>query len=306
MTDIAINETGLAPDPAPESAPRLGDTPRRKRRLGLSPSLIVALALVLIVVLMIVVIPFLPGYDPLTQDLTKRFLLPGSPGHLLGTDQLGRDMLDRLALAGRTSLSIAIPAVAVNIVIGVLLGLFAGYFGGWLDNVISALADIQLAIPIMLLLIAIVSAIGPSEITLIVVIGLTNWVGYARVSRATAWQLREREFMWAPKTHGASRPWIMRKHLLPNVIPSLAVLVPFDIGVIILLEAALSYLGLGIQAPTPSWGGMIKDGQAYLSLSPLTTVLPGIMLFMLVAGLQFASQRLTGERDGVRQDAFSQ
>jgi peptide/nickel transport system permease protein len=299
MTELTTNSTGLAA-PLP--------TRRRSaaKRLALTPSLVVAVVLVLIVVLVIVVVPLLPFYDPTSQDLTKRFAGLFSPGHLLGTDQLGRDMLSRLALAGRTSLSIALPAVVLNLVIGVILGLFAGYFGGWLDNVISALADIQLAIPIMLLLIAVVSAIGPNVLTLIVVIGLTNWVGYARVSRATAWQLREREFMWAPKTHGASERWIMRKHLIPNVIPSLAVLVPFDIGVIILLEAALSYLGLGVQAPTPSWGGMIQDGQDYLRQDALVTVLPGLMLFMLVAGLQFASQRLTGERGGLRQDAFSQ
>jgi peptide/nickel transport system permease protein len=187
-----------------------------------------------------------------------------------------------------------VPAVALNLLIGVTLGLIAGYFGGKLDNVISALSDIQLAIPIMLLLIAIVSAIGPSVLTLIVVIGVANWVGYARVARATAWSLREREFIWAPKTHGATHGWILRKHLVPNVIPALAVLVPFDLGVIVLLEAALSFLGLGIQAPTPSWGGMIEEGQTYLRDSPMITILPGLMLFMLVAGLQFMSQRLTG------------
>lgn len=264
-------------------------------RAPLSASFFVATGLVVIVVLTIVLVPLLPFFDPDTQDLRARFLLPlADPAHLLGTDALGRDMLSRLAVAGRVSLSIAVPAVALNLLIGVTLGLIAGYFGGRLDNVISALSDIQLAIPIMLLLIAIVSAIGPSVLTLIVVIGVANWVGYARVARATAWSLREREFIWAPKTHGATHGWILRKHLVPNVIPALAVLVPFDLGVIVLLEAALSFLGLGIQAPTPSWGGMIEEGQTYLRDSPMITILPGLMLFMLVAGLQFMSQRLTG------------
>jgi peptide/nickel transport system permease protein len=269
----------------------------RQRRRSLSASFYVASALVLIVLVIVLVVPFLPGFDPTAQDLQLRFMPPfQSVEHILGTDALGRDMLDRLALAGRVSLSIAVPAVALNLVIGVTLGLLAGYFGGKLDNVISGLSDIQLAIPIMLLLIAIVSAVGPSTLTLVVVIGIANWVGYARVSRATAWSLREREFIWAPKTHGAGNAWILRKHLIPNVIPALAVLVPFDIGVIVLLEAALSFLGLGIQAPTPSWGGMIEDGQTYLRDDVWLSVLPGIMLFMLVAGLQFMSQGLTGVR----------
>ena len=274
-------------------------------RKSFSPSFYVATGLVVVVVLMIIIVPFLPQFDPMTQDLTKRFFLPfADPAHLLGTDALGRDLLSRLAVAGRVSLSIAIPAVALNLIIGVILGLLAGYYGGKLDSVISALADIQLAVPIMLLLIAIVSAIGPSTLTLVLVIGCANWVGYARVSRATAWALREREFIWAPKTHGATNAWILRKHLVPNVIPALAVLVPFDIGIVVLLEAALSFLGLGIQAPTPSWGGMIEDGQSYLRDFPFLTILPGIMLFMLVAGLQFASQRLTGERNSSSADAL--
>ncbi|RFA19278.1 ABC transporter permease [Subtercola boreus] len=306
QTEDATSLIGRVGTPLPEGGTPRGASPK-SRRAGWqksTPSYSVAVGMVVVVLLVIVVVPLLPVFDPTSQDLRLRFLDPFTdPSHLLGTDALGRDMLSRLAVAGRVSLSIAVPAVALNLLIGVTLGLLAGYFGGALDNVISALADIQLAIPIMLLLIAIVSAIGPSEITLIVVIGLANWVGYARVSRATAWSLREREFIWAPKTHGASQMWILRKHLVPNVIPALAVLVPFDIGIIVLLEAALSFLGLGIQAPTPSWGGMIKDGQAYLRDDAMITVFPGIMLFMLVAGLQFISQRFTGDRQPDRSGA---
>jgi peptide/nickel transport system permease protein len=295
----AFRSVVLKPKTAPlPGAPRTGAS-------TFSASLWVALGLVAVVALTIVIVPFLPIFDPTSQDLLTRFILPFTdPAHLLGTDALGRDLLSRLAVAGRVSLSIAIPAVLLNLIIGVTLGLIAGYYGGWLDSVISALGDIQLAVPLMLLLIAIVSAVGPSTLTLIIVIGCANWVGYARVSRATAWSLREREFIWAPKTHGASHGWIMRKHLIPNVVPALAILVPFDIGIVVLLEAALSFLGLGIQAPTPSWGGMIEDGQGYLRDFPHLTILPGIMLFMLVAGLQFASQRLSGERNSAAADAL--
>ena len=279
--------------PAPEATRRRGARPPRRPMGG---TFWVATSLLSAVLLCIALVPFLPGFDPDGQDLAGRFARPfSSAEHPLGTDQLGRDMLSRLAVAGRVSLSIAVPAIVLNLVIGVTLGLLAGYFGGRLDSVISAIGEIQLAVPIMLLVIAVVSAIGPSTVTLIVVIGLTNWVGYARVARATAWSLREREFIWAPLTHGATRTWVISRHLVPNVVPVLAVMVPFDIGVIVLLEAALSFLGMGIQAPTPSWGGMIKDSQQYLRDYSYLAVLPVLMLFMFVAGLQFMARALTSE-----------
>lgn len=260
-------------------------------------SLVVALVLLGVVLAAIVAVPLLPGFDPMTQDLTVRSVVPFTdPAHLLGTDSLGRDMLDRLALAGRTSLSIALPAVAISMVIGTVLGLWAGYFGGKLDNVVSGLGEIQLAVPILLAMIAVVSATGPSTLVLVFGIGLWNWVSYARLARTTALSLREREFVWAPRTQGASHLWVVRTHIAPHVVPSIAVLVPFDLGVVVLAEAALSYLGLGVQPPTPSWGAMIEEGQTYLRTDPHLTVLPGIALFMLVVGLQFVSRRFTAER----------
>lgn len=285
---VTPSPRGSTPDP---TQPRV---PRRRRRMG--GTFWVASGLLGTVLLTIAAVPLLPFFDPDGQDLAGRFAAPfTSAGNPLGSDQLGRDLLSRLAVAGRVSLGIAVPAVALNLLIGVTLGLLAGYFGGKLDSAISALAEIQLAVPIMLLVIAIVSAIGPSTLTLIVVIGLTNWVGYARVARATAWSLRDREFIWAPLTHGASRAWVISRHLVPNVVPVLAVMVPFDIGVIVLLEAALSFLGMGIQAPTPSWGGMIKDSQQYLRDYSFLAILPGLMLFMFVAGVQFMARALTSE-----------
>ncbi|MFI5717851.1 ABC transporter permease [Nocardia sp. NPDC051750] len=265
-----------------------------RRRRTLDPSVAIAATMLAVVLLVVVLTPLLPFYDSTGQDLGNRFQpIFADPAHPLGTDDLGRDMLSRLAVAGRMCLLVAVPAVLISVVLGVLLGLFAGYFGGRLDNIISALSDIQLAMPVMLLLIAIVSALGPSIPVLVIVIGLANWVQYARVSRAAAWSLREREFIWAPKTHGAGTAWILRRHLLPNVLPTVLIMIPFDVGTIVLYEAAMSYLGLGIQAPTPSLGGMIRDGQSFLRSEPMLTVLPGVLLFMLIAGLQFLSKRLT-------------
>ncbi|MGW5381443.1 ABC transporter permease [Nocardia sp. NPDC003963] len=281
----------------------LGSPPATRRRRRTDPSVAIAVTMLAVVLLVVVVTPLLPSYDPTGQDLQNRFLpIAADPAHPLGTDDLGRDTLSRLAVAGRMCLLVAVPAVLVSVVLGVFLGLCAGYFGGRLDNIISALSDIQLAMPVMLLLIAIVSALGPSIPVLVVVIGLANWVGYARVSRATAWSLREREFIWAPKTHGAGTAWILRRHLLPNALPTVLIMIPFDIGTIVLYEAAMSYLGLGIQAPTPSLGGMIRDGQSFLRSEPMLTVVPGVMLFMLIAGLQFLSKRLTSAETPEKSD----
>ncbi|GGL02364.1 ABC transporter permease [Nocardia jinanensis] len=280
----------------------IGSRPDARRR-RIDPSVAIAVTMLTVVLLVVVVTPILPSYDPTGQDLQNRFLpMLADPAHPLGTDDLGRDTLSRLAVAGCMCLLVAVPAVLISVVLGVLLGLCAGYFGGRLDNIISAISDIQLAMPVMLLLIAIVSALGPSIPVLVIVIGLANWVGYARVSRATAWSLREREFIWAPKTHGAGTAWILRRHLLPNALPTVLIMIPFDVGTIVLYEAAMSYLGLGIQAPTPSLGGMIRDGQSFLRSEPMLTVVPGVLLFMLIAGLQFLSKRLTSAETPEKSD----
>lgn len=268
--------------------------PRRSIRLRLSLTLWVAIVMLSILVLIVVVTPFLPTYDPFSQDLLRRGLPAFSdPQHLLGTDELGRDLLSRISLGARTSLMIAIPAVAISLVIGTVLGLSAGYFGRRVDAFVSFLIDIQLAIPIMLLLISLSFAFPPSVPLLIVALGAWSWMGYARVARGTTMQLRERDFVWAPRTQGASHAWVLRKHILPNVAISLAILVPYDVSIIMLTEAGLSYIGLGIQAPTPSLGGMIQQGQQFVRQFPGIVIWPGVVLFLLVAGLQFLSLAFT-------------
>lgn len=280
-----------APAPTRRQILRRPRTARSTRRRT-GPSFVLAVILLATVLLGVVVVPFLPFYEPMAQDLGLRRLRPfEDPAHLLGADPLGRDMLSRLALAVRVSLLVAVPAVLLNLVIGVILGLPAGYFGGRFDAGVSAVSEIQLAVPVMLLLIALVSAVGPSITILVVTIGVWNWTGYGRVARASAMKLRELEFVWAPRTQGASNTWIIRKHLLPNLVPQLVVLLPFDIGAVVLLEAALSYVGLGVQAPMPTLGGMIQQGQPHLRTHPHLTLLPGLVLFAVVAGLQFLSQR---------------
>ncbi len=268
----------------------------------LSVSTGIALLLLFGVFLLVVVVPFLPGYDPYSQDLASSLLTPGEQSlegrtYLLGSDTLGRDVLSRLSLAGRISLFIGISAVVLSMVIGVFLGLIAGFFRGWVENVIMGIADLQLSIPRVLLLIAVAAILGTGVLKLAILLGVTSWVVYGRVARAMALSLREREFVLSATTQGATAAWNIRKHLLPNVLPQMLIVGSYELGQIIVLEAALSYLGLGVQPPLPSWGLMVSEGQTYLELDPWLSVLPSIALFMLVAGVQIYSQSFTAEND---------
>jgi peptide/nickel transport system permease protein len=262
----------------------------------------VAVALLFGILLLIAVVPLLPTYDPYGQNLSASLLPPGGVSfdnrfYLLGTDTLGRDMLSRLALAGQVSLFIGFSAVIVSLVMGVALGLLAGFFRGWVENVIMGIADLQLSIPRVLLLIAVAAILGTGVFKLAILLGLTSWVAYGRVARAMALSLREREFVLSATTQGATATWNIRKHLLPNVLPQMLIVGSYELGQIIVLESALSYLGLGVQPPLPSWGLMVSEGQTYLELDPWLSVLPSIALFMLVAGVQIYSQTFTSEND---------
>lgn len=272
---------------------------RRLARKAPPASMVVASGMLAVVVLLVVAVPFLPGFGPYTQDVSRGLLTPmqSAGGELfpLGTDTLGRDLLSRLALAGRISILIGLAAVVISLLIGVVLGLVAGYFRGPAENLIMGLADLQLSIPRVLLLIAVVAVIGPSALNLALLLAFTSWVAYGRVARAMALTLREREFVLSAVTQGASATWNLRKHLLPNVMQQMVIVGSFELGQIIVLEASLSYLGLGVQPPLPSWGQMISEGQDYLQTNPWLAVLPGLAIFMLVGGVQFVSQRFTAE-----------
>jgi peptide/nickel transport system permease protein len=264
-----------------------------------------AIAMLVAVVLLVTIIPWLPDYAPYTQDLASSLLPPfdrldNGQLSIFGTDKLGRDILSRLALAGRVSLFIGLSAVAVSMVIGVILGLVAGYFRGWTETIIMGFADLQLSVPRVLLLIAVTAILGSTVFNLTILLGLTSWVAYGRLARALSLSLREREFVLSAITQGATPAWNIRKHLLPNVLPQMVIVGSFELGQIIVLEAALSYLGLGIQPPLPSWGLMISEGQSYLEINPWLTVIPGLALFMLVAGVQFLTRSLTTEGEEER------
>lgn len=277
------------------------ELPRGSRRLRLSPAGWVGVTLVC-VVLGVALVPLLdPSYDPYRQDLSRPMLAPFSGAdHLLGTDALGRDMLSRISLASRVTLLITVTVVMANAVIGTVLGVIAGYAGRRVDAALSGLAEVNLAMPVVLLLIALAALSGPSVTVTVVTLALTWWVGYFRVCRSVAASLRSRDFVVAPLTQGGRHWWVVRRHVLPNVAGQSLVIAVTDLATIVLVESSLEYLGLGVQPPVPSWGSMIHDGQKYLSTNPWLVIVPGLVMFVAVAGAQFLASAVTrGQSDAL-------
>jgi peptide/nickel transport system permease protein len=270
--------TDAAALPAPTAWPRVHG--RRVPWLTLA-----GVAFVLSLALMATAAPWLAPQDPLRQSLRGRLALPtleGADGraHLLGTDHLGRDVLSRVIHGSRVSLVVGFSAVAVGGLLGSTLGLLAGFGGGRLDGVIMTVADAQLAFPFILLAIGIIAVLGPSFPTLIVVIGLSGWVSYTRILRSQVLSLRSREFVEAIRALGGSVMRVVLRHVLPNVLSSIVVVATLELARSIVLEATLSFLGLGIQPPTPSWGGMIQEGRDYLDSAWWIATCPGIVLML--------------------------
>ncbi|MBI1736349.1 MAG: ABC transporter permease [Candidatus Rokubacteria bacterium] len=271
----------------PASVPadaRVADVPAAPRARRHTRNLAIAGGIfVVLLATMAVAAPWIAPREPTRQSLRARLKAPGweAPDggrHLLGTDQLGRDILSRVIHGARVSLLIGFAAVVVGGFVGATLGIVAGFRGGWTDSIVMMLADAQLAFPFILLAIGISAVLGPSFPTLIVVVGLSGWVGYARVLRSQVLALRSREFVDAILALGGSVPRIVVRHLLPNVSSSLIVIATLELARAIVLEATLSFLGLGIQPPTPSWGGMIHEGREYLDSAWWISTFPGLVL----------------------------
>lgn len=259
-------------------------------RARLSRSL--SLVLLGVVVASALVAPVLSPYSPLKQSLGKRLqppaLLAGSIGsvdHALGTDQLGRDLLSRLLYGGRISLLVALFAVLISASAGTLLGLLAGYAGGVVDRVLMRLADIQLAFPFILLVVAIVAVLGPSAVNVVLALAISGWVAYAKLVRAQVLTLRELAYIESARSLGAGALRIMFRHLLPNALSPVIVLASFSVAQMIILESALSFLGLGVQPPTPTWGGMLADSRSYLATAWWLATLPGLVLMLTVLAI---------------------
>jgi len=258
---------------------------RPARRLRVPWPLYASGLFVALLVVVAVAAPLLAPHDPERGSLRARLKgptleAPDGKAHLLGTDQPGRDVLSRMVFGTRVSLTIGFAAVAVGGLVGGLLGLVAGFRGGWVDEVVMTVADAQLAFPFILLAIGIIAVLGPSFPNLIVVVGLSGWVTYARVLRSQVLSLRQRDFVTAILGLGGSVPRVLVRHILPNVASTFMVIATLELARAIVLEATLSFLGLGIQPPTPSWGGMIQEGREYLDSAWWISVCPGALLML--------------------------
>ena len=251
---------------------------------------VLGLAIVLAVVIAAVFAAWIAPADPTAQAITQRLKPPlwrDPAGQLvlLGTDHLGRDILSRLIFGARISLAIGLLAVTVAGTIGTLMGLVAGYRGGRVDDFCMRLTDTMLAMPFILLALAVIAVLGPSLKNIVFVLGVTSWVSYARVVRAEVLTLRAREFVAAAMALGSGGRRIVFRHLLPNVLTPVIVIATLEVARMIILESALSFLGLGIPPPTPTWGGMLADGRAYISTAWWLATFPGLCIMLTVLGI---------------------
>lgn len=258
---------------------------------------LLGLSLVTATIAIAVFAPWLAPHDPLVQNLDRRLLPPGVEGHLLGTDALGRDLLARLIYGTRTPIIVGASAVLIGAGVGGVLGLASGYFGGWVDRIIMRLADIQLSLPAILLALTVIAVRGPQIGYLIAVLALSIWPATARVVRAQTLEVRQREFVQASKTVGASAFFIVRQHVLRHTFGPLIVIATLELGQTILLAAALSFLGLGVQPPTPDWGAILAEGREYLYSAWWIATFPGIALVLLVVGVNLVGDWLRDRLD---------
>ena len=246
----------------------------------------VSAAFMAVVVLAALFAPVVSPYDPIRQSLRERLKAPtvlpegGRERHLLGTDQLGRDILSRIIYGSRVSLIVGFAAVIIGGAIGGSLGLLSGYVGGVVDEIIMLLVDGQLAFPFILLAIGIIAVLGPSFGNLIIIVGLSGWVTYARLVRAQVLTIKEREYVLAIRGLGGSTWRILSSHIVPNTLAPFLVVTTLELARTILLESTLSFLGLGIQPPTPSWGGMLNEGRGYLDSAWWISAFPGLVLML--------------------------
>ena len=261
---------------------------RRIDSLALAGALVVLAAVVVAVAA-----PALAPGDPIKNSLLDRLTPPTWGGeHPLGTDTLGRDVASRLLHGARVSLLVGFSAVLLAGASGVVLGLVSGWYRGWLDDVLMRLGDVQLAFPVLVLAVAVLAVLGASVVNLILVLGVTGWITYARIVRGEVLTLRERDFVAAARALGADDAWILRRHLLPNVLPPITVVATFSVARTIIAEASLSFLGLGIPAPAPSWGAMLDEGRNYITTGWWLALFPGLAILLLVLGINLVGDWL--------------
>jgi peptide/nickel transport system permease protein len=282
-----ISEPAFAPAAAIEESP-VRDALGRALR---DPLGALGASLVVLFVLSALLAPVIAPYDPSALDVPARLQGP-SLAHLLGTDNLGRDVFSRVLYGGRIALGVALTAVGLSLAAGILLGLIAGYGPRWLDNLLLLLFDSVRAFPVIMFALAVITVVGPSLETVILVVVVTTIPQYARILRTQTLSLRHTEFILAERSLGAGAPRVLLVHILPNVIGPLLILASMEIPVVITIEAGLSFLGLGVRPPTPSWGNILNDGYAFIRNTPWLVIAAGIPLVLTTLGFTFLGETL--------------
>jgi len=285
-----------------ERAGEIAVAPAARRGRRLAWPLILPAVPVLLAVGAALLAPWVAPHSPTAGQLALRLRPPAwqataVEGRVLGTDLLGRDVASRLVWGARVSLLIALAATAIGAAAGSLIGLVTGYYRGRVDRVVTKVIDVQLAFPFVLLAIAVIAVAGPSIPVLVVVLAIGAWVGHARIVRGLVLSLREREYVQAALALGATTPRILFRHLLPEILSVIVVLATFDVGRIIILESTLSFLGLGVQPPTPSWGSDLRDAAVYVRQAWWTAAFPGLAIMVVVLGLNLLGDALRDALD---------
>jgi peptide/nickel transport system permease protein len=263
---------------------------------------IIPMAIMIILVLTAIFAPLLAPYDPIKSKMTERLVPPafidgGSSAHLLGTDRLGRDVLSRLIYGGRVSLSVSLMVILITASIGTALGIAAGFVGGRTEGIIMRVTDVALSFPGILVALLLAVGLGPGFWTVVIALSALGWAGYSRMIRGEALRLSTSDFVAQARVNGASGMRIMMKHIFPNVVNSLIVIMTLAVGMIILTESAFSYLGIGIPAPTPSWGSMVSDGRSDLDRAWWISLFPGIAIGLVVLSGNFLGDWLRDKLD---------
>ena len=267
------------------------------RRLKRDKAAVIGGCVLIAVILISLAAPLLTSHQPTAVNTVDRLLPPGSPGHILGTDHLGRDMLSRLLYGGRVSVAIGFIAVAIAMFFGILIGLLAGYYKGVFDILAMRFIDILMAFPYVLLAIAIIAALGPGLLNAMIAISIVGIPYYARIVRGTVLSIREQEYIEAQKALGASNMRILFKHILPNSLSPIIVAATLDVGWMIVAASGMSFLGLGAQPPMAEWGVMLSDGKEFLRVAPFISLLPGMAIFVVVLSLNLLGDGLRDALD---------
>ncbi len=261
-----------------------------------NPLALAGFIIIAIVFLLSMLAPFIAPYDP--NDINvKAILLEPSMQHWMGTDGLGRDVLSRMLHGGRISLLVGLVAVGISTAIGILLGAVAGFYRGWVDTLIMRLVDVMLSIPSFFLILAVIAFLTPSIINIMIVIGLTSWMGVTRLVRAEFLSLNEREFVTASRTLGAKDARLIFTHLLPNSLTPIIVSAVLGVAGAVLMESGLSFLGLGVQAPQASWGNILTDGKEYIQFAWWLSLFPGLAILITVLGYNLLGEGLRDALD---------